>query len=180
MKKIKIKKEFWGGTLYVTSAILAIAAIAALVYFLVSGFKLDRRYEERCGDYIDLASEAGTVELCEEYLTKVISYLEANNLTSGNTGIIRKNYPSNDLGLFYKNLNACKETLLQTKSLSALEKSNVLMSVKESLADISTPAHISLYPNTAFHTIGVTIAIINMIAAFVYVPLLWMCAENYL
>jgi hypothetical protein len=65
----------------------------------------------------------------------VVSYLETNGLTTGSTHILWAD-PAHDLGFFYRNMKASLEELEGLpKEATPLEKTNVLMKLREALLD---------------------------------------------
>ena len=105
-----------------------------------------------CIAYLNLAADANSVDLAHKHLTTAINYLEANNLTSGNTSFIIVS-PSNDIGFWYDNLKSAQtqlEYLSSKEDLTELEESNALMKLRETLLDegsVTHPFMISFYPN---------------------------------
>ena len=82
-------------------------------------------------------------------------YIEDNNLTSGYTSVLWRTEDEN-VEFWYKNIKACRDELKvvsENENATHLEKSNVLMKVRESLVNDSesvqviVPQGISLYPN---------------------------------
>lgn len=116
------------------------------------------QFQQDCGGYLKQAADANSVELATERLNLAIDYIEKNNLTEGYTSILWKTENDN-IEFWYNNLKACQKELEEVKESSQLEKTNVLMKVRESLTDdrgkngtvLNTPCGISRYPhNTAF------------------------------
>lgn len=111
------------------------------------------QFEIGCAQYIKRAADANTVETAKEELSKAISYAEKNNLTEGVASIFL-HQPRNDVGYWYKNM---KESYFELENLSenatSLEKTNVLMKLRETLTDdqesgviVTLPDGISIYP----------------------------------
>jgi hypothetical protein len=119
------------------------------------------QFDFDCKAYLKRAADANTVELAKNELGKAIEYVEENKLTEGIVSIFLKN-PANDLGFWYQNMKSAYEELenLEEDS-SALEKTNVLMKLRESLTDSSdgdstsviTPEGITVYPNNVIYFI---------------------------
>lgn len=106
-----------------------------------------------CTQYLKRAADANTVETAKEELEKAISYAEEKKLTDGVVSIIF-HQPKNDIGFWYKNM---KEAYAELENLpddaSSLERTNVLMKLRESLTDdtesgisVTVPDGISIYP----------------------------------
>ena len=101
-------------------------------------------------------------------------YAEKNGLTEGTVSIFLKD-PANDIGFWYQNMKTAYVELENLpEEATALEKSNVLMKVKESLTGnnkngqfVRHPSGISIYPyNIAYFwwcAISAILAIISWI-----------------
>lgn len=110
-------------------------------------------FKQNVKGLIKRAADANTIEIANDELTKVINYLEANNLTSGYTSILYQT-PEEDIGFWYKNLKAAQNELQNLNSTSALERTNVLMKLRETLLDsgekkskATIPDGLAFYPN---------------------------------
>ena len=119
-----------------------------------------------CSAYLKRAANANTIELAKEELGKAIKYVEDNNLTEGVVSIFLKN-PSNDVGFWYQNMKSAYEELDNlSDDTSSLEKTNVLMKLRESLTDSSdsgsttviTPSGITVYPDNTLYFVWGTIS----------------------
>lgn len=116
---------------------------------IVRGIQFDRGAE----GYLKRAADANTVELAETQLRIALDYIEAKELTSGYTSVIYRT-PDEDVGFWYTNLKTSLEELQELDSTSTmLERSNMLMKLRETLMDdggsgaiITTPPGISLFP----------------------------------
>ena len=112
------------------------------------------KFNQQCGGYLEQAANANTVELAKERLDIAIKYIEDHNLTTGYTSVLWKTEDEN-LEFWYRNIKACRNELEEAMDLSQLEKSNVLMKVRESLKEskgengdkVIIPAGISRYPH---------------------------------
>jgi len=147
-------------------------SIATLAFFLWAGHcvVLDISFDRNCGGYFARAATANTIELAIPALERGVTYLEQNDLTSGYTSVLYRT-PDEDLGFFYSNM---KESLAELKSIkpdaSPLERSNVLMKLRETLVhtsdtgdSLTLPEGISRYPSNllmALWGIGSLIALI--------------------
>lgn len=122
------------------------------------------QFNMHCGGYMELAATANTVEMARTEMEKVVRYAEQNGLTEGYTSVVWKS-PSQDVGFWYKNLKSALQELRDTDpNATTLEKSNMLMKLRESLTRDSgdsgtenvVPAGISIFPyNKAFTIVGV-------------------------
>jgi hypothetical protein len=115
-------------------------------------------FEMNCSQYLKRAADANAVELAQANLKTAIEYAEREHLTNGIVSIIL-HQPGNDIGFWYSNLVASQEELRRvTKDTTQMEKSNLLMKLRETLTDngkegtsITCPDGISIYPyNTLF------------------------------
>ena len=124
------------------------------------------QFDQRCGGYLKQAADANTPELALQRLDLAIEYIERNNLTDGYTSILWRTEDEN-IGFWYQNLKACRQELEACLDDSQLEKSNVLIKVRESLTDqgekgvdLTIPDGISRYPNNAIWAILLWISVI--------------------
>lgn len=125
---------------------------APYVSWCVARYMASYRFEVACSGHLKRAADANTVELAKEELDIAVAYLEERKLTEGNTAIILPT-PAYDIGFFYKNLKASLGELEAVKpDATQLEKSNVLIKLRETLLDhgegiyITLPPRISIYP----------------------------------
>jgi hypothetical protein len=106
--------------------------------------------------YLKRAADSNTVDLAKSNLTVALTNIESNSWTSGYTSVIYRT-PDEDIGFWYTNL---KDSLGELNKLSPeasqLEKTNVLMKLRETLLDkgssgenITSPDGISVYPYNA-------------------------------
>lgn len=116
-------------------------------------------FKQECTGYIKQAADANTVELASNRLSKAIEYAEKNGLTKGYTSVFYRTEDEN-IGFWYQNLKACQKELADATNASQLEKSNVLMKVRESLTDegekgtvLTVPAGLYKYPNNLLYNI---------------------------
>lgn len=112
-------------------------------------------FNQNCGGYLEQAANANSVELALERLNVAIEYVEEHNMTDGYTSVLWKT-ESDNIDYWYRNLKTCQEELETCVNSSQLEKTNVLLKVRESLTDegkdgtkLITPGGISRYPNNA-------------------------------
>lgn len=139
----------------------AIFIIVAIICFLmpfaswVPSIVQSIDFSANCGNYLELAADANSIEIAKKQLTKAVDYLETNNLTSGHTKIFVY-YPKNDIGMWYDNLKTAQSQLrdmLEQDEITELEKSNMLMKLRETILNddgtLTHPEGISLHPNYA-------------------------------
>jgi len=111
------------------------------------------KFQQQCSGYLKQAADANTPELALDRINLALNYIESHNLTKGYTSVLWKTEDEN-IEFWYNNIKACKSELENCLEDSQLEKSNVLMKVRESLTDngdsgtkLTIPSGISRYPN---------------------------------
>ena len=132
-------------------------------------------FTQQCKGYLKQAADANTVELALDRITKALNYIEENNLTTGYTSVLYKTENEN-VEFWYNNIKACKHELENAKNSTSLEKTNLLMKVRETLTDnengetsVTIPPGISRYPNNGIFTIfGWLSAIITIVISLFY------------
>ncbi|MCL2812467.1 MAG: hypothetical protein FWD25_11360 [Clostridia bacterium] len=139
--------------------------IPAIIFTLVFGAWATARiihsvnFSLNCSAYLKRAAEANTVEMAKVELANALEYAEQNNLTEGVVSVFLRN-PTNDIGFWYNNLKAAHTELDNLpEDASALERTNVLMKLRESLTDRSSsdgtkvvhPEGISIYPHNVLY-----------------------------
>jgi len=137
-------------------ALIIIGAVAFLSFGTSRVIK-DIRFKIDCTQHLKRAADANTIEIAEKELKIVLDYLEERELTSGIVSIFLKQ-PKNDIGFWYGNIKASYEELLTVNpDATQLEKSNVLMKLRETLVDdgeemtVTHPNGISVYPNNVLY-----------------------------
>lgn len=146
-------------------SLIILAIILILIPIVYYGGMIVRSVEfnRDCTSYLSLSANANSVEIAEERLTTAIDYLEENNLTSGDCKFFVSNRPENNIEYWYNNLKSAQTQLREiiiNNSATELEKSNVLLKLRETLLDndiIVVPSDLCFYPN---QTLIVSTAII--------------------
>lgn len=130
------------------------------------------QFDQRCGGYLKQAADANTPELALQRIDVAIDYIEAHGLTNGYTSILWRTEDEN-VGFWYENIVACRDELQSCIESTQLEKTNVLMKVRESLTDnkegnvsLTVPDGISKFPHNLSWAIWLTISIIMLIVDF--------------
>ena len=129
-------------------------------------------FKQECSGYLKQAADANTVELASNRLDIAVKYLEEHGLTRGYTSVFYKTEDEN-IGYWYKNLKACQGELATAKGASQLEKTNVLMKIRESLTDdgksgtvLTIPSGLYKYPNnvaySALQIVGLLLALVGL------------------
>ena len=133
--------------------------LCLLFFFCVIGWGIARftnyiNFEIHCGGHLKRAADANTVDLALQELKTATTYTEQNNLTKGSTHLLFPT-PDKDVGFWYKNLKASeKELELISPQTTQLEKTNLLMKLRETLLDqgekgtsVTAPQGISIFPD---------------------------------
>ncbi len=149
-----------------------VAALGFLLFALWGGVRVvsDIGFVQDCEGYLKRAADANTVELAAVELAKAVEYAKNNNLTSGFTSVMYRT-PDEDVGFWYRNLAQSLEELQKVKPDTAqLERTNVLMKLRETLMDtegghmsVTVPPGLSVYPQ------NVGLAWLGWVSAFMAV-----------
>jgi len=128
-----------------------------------------------CTGHIKRAADANTINLAIQEMKTVVSFLEREKITSGYTSVIYIT-PSEDVGFWYQNLKASLEELEKVKpEATQLEKSNILIKLRETLLDhgqsvsITAPSGINVFPNNAGYAIFGVLCFILLIVGVVLI-----------
>ena len=162
--------------LFATSVVGMVLSTAALV---ISDIQFSRNYV----GHLKRAGDAVSLELAEKELTTAVAYLEAHNLhtvagrargcVDDSTNILYST-PANQISFHVDNVTASLvevREVLANKSATPLEKSNVLIKLRESLLDnsdaghsVTCPAGLAIFP----HNLGVPLTfILSFIGVFI-------------
>jgi hypothetical protein len=132
---------------------------------------LDVKFDQNCGGYLKRSADSNSIEMAKGELLKGIKYLEQNGDTLGYTSIIYRT-PDEDVGFWYHNLKSAYKQLDEiTATTTELEKTNVLMKLRETLLDnmgtkgdsLTCPDGISKYPS---NTLWFIITLFSIICLF--------------
>lgn len=137
------------------------------------------QFNNGCEQHLKRAADANTVDSAKEELEIAISYADDHNLTEGIVSIILQQ-PKNDIGFWYQNITDSYEELDKlTEDTTSLEKTNVLMKLRETLTDesedgteVTVPNGISIYPNNVVYFWW---GAISLIACFVFWNIWFFC-----
>ena len=142
-----------------------IGIILMLFASVIFGFRISKNIEfkQNVSGYLKRAADANTIALANQELTKVIDYLEANNITEGYTSIFYET-PNEDISFWYQNLKASQLELTNLQSESALEKTNVLMKLRETLVDNGEKTRVTIPPGLAVYPNNTMWALLNLLA----------------
>ena len=130
-----------------------IISLATLFAFVCVGQYRAIKWNINVEGHLKRAADANTIEMSEKELTQVIDYLKSVNMTKGDTSIIWST-PDTDIGFWYENLNSSLNELKKVNAeTSQLEKTNLLMKLRETLLDhgekgdyVTQPTNICYYP----------------------------------
>lgn len=112
------------------------------------------KFQRGCEGFLKRAADANTVELAVQETDKALKYIEAEGLTEGYTSVIYRT-PDEDLGFWYTNIKSANNELKNlSPDATQLEKTNVLMKLRETLLDsggqgkqeVTVPEGTSIYP----------------------------------
>lgn len=120
--------------------------------------------------YLKRAADANTIEIAQTELKRTLDYLEENNITKGYTSVMWRT-PDEDIEFWYNNI---KTSYVELEGLSdtttSLEKSNMLIKLRETLMDsgesgsyITVPEGISRFPNNLMWGILMWVAVLIII-----------------
>lgn len=158
-------------------AVFGILFILIFVLWLCGRMYTSIMFGIDCEGYLKRAADANTIELASAQLDIALKYLEKNQLTNGYTSILYKT-PDEDIGFWYNNLKSSYQELQKvTDQTSQLEKTNILMKLRETLLDnnqngtsITYPDGISRAPNnTAWAFFGILSGIILIVGCLLLV-----------
>lgn len=157
--------------------ILTILTIFVLSVGIVVALK-SINLKQNCTGYLKRAADANTIESAKEQLQKSIKYLELNNLTKGYTSVMWRT-PDEDIEFWYNNLkNSEKELMKVDSTTSTLEKTNILMKLRETLLDktrkgeeVTVPNGLSRYPDNTLYGILRSLSFIIFIGILVFLDL---------
>lgn len=138
--------------------------ILCIPFLIWSGLRIYNSivYDIHCGGHLKRAADANTVDTAKKELAEALKYLEDNKMTEGYTSVLWKT-PSEDVGFWYQNLKSAHEELEKvTPETTQLERTNVLMKLRETLLDhgekgdsVTAPGGISVFPsNTPYFIFG--------------------------
>jgi len=117
-------------------------------------------FDRGCEGYLKRTADANTVEMAHEQLGIAVKYAEDNHLTTGYTSVLY-NTPDEDMGFWYNNISKSLTELESiTEKSTLLERSNMLMKLRETLLDdkkdgvtVTVPSGIHLYPHNVAYAI---------------------------
>lgn len=138
-----------------------VLCIPIVIYGISRGI-MSISFNANCSGYLKRAADANTVDIAKKEVETALKYIEYNRMTEGSTAIFWK-VPADDVGFWYKNIKSSHEELSKiTENTSQLERTNVLMKLRETLTDsnkegmhVTMPDNISVFPhNVAWFVFG--------------------------
>ena len=137
----------------ITGIVLVIVGILSFCAWSTIRVVSNVQFNRKCGSYLKRAADANTIELARGEVQKAVSYAEKKELVQGYTNILWQT-PEEDVGFWYTNIKAALDELNKTDpNTTKLEKTNILMKLRETLLDqgqttneITVPPGISIYP----------------------------------
>lgn len=153
------------------ASIIFIFCLAA--NFIVAAI-LKIQLTQNCIGHLKRAADANTIDLAKSELEIAITYLENNKLTEGSTHWLYAT-PENDIGFWYKNIKAAYIELdSMPTTASQLEKTNVLMKLRETLLDevanstmVTYPPSLNVYPYVGLFNSWLCITVALSIVCFI-------------
>lgn len=161
---------------------LALAIVSTVIFCIWGGVRIAKSisFDKNCTQYLKRAADANSVEMAKEELGKAISYAESQQLTEGIVSIFL-HQPKNDIGYWYSNMVTAYEELENLPENSTpLEKTNVLMKLRETLTDnnsdgttVTVPNGISIYPNNVGYFWWCIITSITCLLFWIVFMIVW-------
>ena len=153
------------------------SALLILFSFTIFGIYASKKItlKQNVTGHLKRAADASTIHLAKQELLSAVDYLEENNLTQGYTSVLWKT-PDEDITFWFQNLKASLYELEHLKSESALERTNVLIKLRETLVDqgestrVTVPKGLHVFPNNKRWTILMSLAILSFLVGFVLIP----------
>jgi hypothetical protein len=151
--------------------LLLVFSLTVFITLIVMGINFNRN----CGGYLKRAADSNSIEMAKTELSRAINYLELRGDTLGYTSVIYKT-PDEDIAFWYHNIKSCWRQMNEINiNTTELEKTNVLMKLRETLLDnkgetgdqLTKPNGISKFPNNVFWALLSTLATLSLIGACV-------------
>lgn len=147
-----------------------IVTIVLSLFFCVSACVREVEFDRGCGGHLKRAADANTIVMAHSELKTAVDYARAHNLDRGYTSIFYET-PDEDIGYWFKNLESAQAELeALPPSVSPLERSNMLIKLRETLLDqgehtsVTLPSGISRYPNNGFYAGWAVISLLLLLA----------------
>ena len=159
-----------------------ISIVLILISIGIFGVRISKSIElkQNVSGYLKRAADANTIELANQELTRTINYLESKNITKGYTSVFWRT-PDEDVDFWYRNLKASQKVLQELNSENEIEKTNVLMKLRETLLDtgdkikVTIPKGLSVFPNNKMWAF---LTFIGLTSGFIGIMILLVAAES--
>lgn len=134
------------------------------------------QFGQDCEGHLKRAADANTIELAKGELEVALKYLEDNRMTEGYTSIVYET-PDEDVEFWHKNLTASLQELKDlSPDVSGLERSNMLIKLRETLLDesgnrttVTYPSGMSVFPNnTLVALLGIITSILALVGGILF------------
>ena len=146
--------------------------LVSLAILLISGGYTIKsiQLKQNCTGYLKRAANATTTETALEEIKKATAYLESKDLTKGFTSAIYET-PSENIGYWYDNLKDAEKELSQVNDkTTSLEKSNLLLKLRENLLQsgkngdsVIYPTGLAVYPNNLLVGTFLILSILSLV-----------------
>ena len=143
------------------------------------------RFDVGCGGYLKSAADAPIIKLAKGELDTALEYMTVHKLYKGHSHLIIPSRQA-DVGYWYLRIETARKDLdTITKDSTGLEKSNMLMKLRETLLDegesgteVTLPPHIAIFPLQWFWIICMTFGTICTILGGILI-FVELCAARY-
>ncbi|MFA6096104.1 MAG: hypothetical protein WC788_00575 [Candidatus Paceibacterota bacterium] len=155
--------------------------LLCLTFVICAGtllYKAEITFEQEIGGHMQRAADSNTIDLATKEMETVIENMRVNGYTHGYTTIISfLRTPDEDVGFWYENMNASLWELKKVpENASQLDKSNVLMKLRETLTNkgeqgsaVTVPPGISRFPNNFAWALAFWFTLALFIVGFVLI-----------
>lgn len=157
--------------------LLGLLLISPFLIFCSLNFYLGIDYNRSIAGFLKRAADANTIEIAKKELNVALVEIERREWTSGSTDVLWTT-PRNDVGFWYENIKASAEELQQmSPNATPLERTNVLMKLRESILDdsesasvVTAPSGISKFPNNkAYAVFGLVSTLFGLVGVLIIV-----------
>lgn len=164
---------------------VAILILSILSLVLWTGVTVQKsvQFGIGCSGRMKRAANANSIEIAKAEMQAVVKYLEDNKITSGYTTAFLWRTPAQDVGFFYQNMKESLKELEQVNpDATPLERSNVLMKLRETLLDdgrgaptATCPSGIALFPYNKEYTLWGLMSLFATVfgIATIITPIIW-------
>jgi hypothetical protein len=134
--------------------------VPLIVVFVLQGIA-SIQFDIDVTGYLKRAADANTIHIAEGELDKALASIEKRGLKDGRTGVLWQS-PNTDVGFWYNNLVTARSELGNlSPDATSMEKSNMLIKLRETLIDhgkdgdkVTLPYSICLHPANGLYFMG--------------------------